>query len=420
MTFTVQADRALVRATGGSRRYMLARITAPSAPARDSRIPVNIGIVLDRSGSMGDARKFDLARDAVEHALRMLQPADRFTLVVYDERVDVLMPSSRATPEATRRALDALDRIGPRGSTDLAAGWLAGCEQVAMYLGRERVSRCLLLSDGLANRGITDRQQLGMRAAEFRERGVVTSTFGVGADFDELLLRDMAHEGGGNSWFIEGASQIPGILTAELGEALEVTMRGTVMTVSLPPGCLARPINRFRYSTVGTRECAIVLGDLVSGQELDVVIEMRFPAVAVGQQVSTELVIGSVETGPVEPNGPVTWTGASHEANDEQPRNVEVDRAVAAQFAAQARAEATEANREGDLEGARRVLERTASRIESYAGNDRELLGLVQALRDEVRTYAEGRMSPMALKMSFYVAESTAKGRDSQGRARRR
>jgi hypothetical protein len=116
----------------------------------------------------------------------------------------------------------------------------------------------------------------------------------------------------------------------------------------------------------------------------------------------------------------VTWTGASHEANDEQPRNVEVDRAVAAQFAAQARAEATEANREGDLERARRVLERTASRIESYAGNDRELLGLVQALRDEVRTYAEGRMSPMALKMSFYVAESTAKGRDSQGRARRR
>ena len=159
---------------------------------------MNVGIVLDRSGSMGDERKFGLAREAVEQSLRMLRPEDRFALVVYDTEVDVLMPSTKATPEAKRRALDALREIGPRAGTDLAGGWLRGCEQRAEFPYDDQVSRCLLLMDGLANHGITDRDELARHAGELRQRGVSTSTFAVGADFDERLLRDMAHEGGGN------------------------------------------------------------------------------------------------------------------------------------------------------------------------------------------------------------------------------
>ena len=165
---------------------------------RCERLPLNVAIVLDRSGSMGDDRKFTLAREAIQQALDMLRPEDRCSLVVYDTQIDVLTPSSFATAEVKHATLTRLENVGPRGGTDLGGGWLRGCEQVAEFLENERVSRCLLLTDGLANHGITDRDALAHHAGELRRRGVVTSTFGVGADFDERLLRDMAHEGGGS------------------------------------------------------------------------------------------------------------------------------------------------------------------------------------------------------------------------------
>ena len=241
MTLSIHTDRPLIRAAAESTRYVLARITAPRAPALETRLPVNVGFVLDRSASMESEQKFGLAREAVEQALGMLRPGDRFSLVVYDDRIDVISPSTIVTIESKRRALAALRHVGPRGNTDLGGGWLRGCEQIAEFLDSERVNRCLLLTDGLENHGITNRNELAGHAGELRQRGVSTSTFGVGADFDERLLRDM----GGNFYFIEGASQIPGMLTGELAEALEVTLRDASLMVTLPRHATAMTLNRF-------------------------------------------------------------------------------------------------------------------------------------------------------------------------------
>src|SRR3990170_462260 len=155
MTLSIRTDRELIRAGARSNRYMLLSFTAPEAPRREDRRPINVAFVLDRSGSMSSERKFELARQAVEQSLRMLRPDDRFSLVVYDAHVDVLGRSSRATQGAIRDALDSLATIGPRGSTDLFSGWMRGCEQVAEFVERESASRVLLLTDGLANHGTT-------------------------------------------------------------------------------------------------------------------------------------------------------------------------------------------------------------------------------------------------------------------------
>jgi Ca-activated chloride channel family protein len=420
MSFVVETDRSLIRAASRSRRYVLVRVTAPAAPPRDSRLQANIALVLDRSGSMDDERKFTLARTAVEQALRLLRPEDRFSLVVYDTEVDVLARSTRATPEATRRALHALESVGPRGGTDLGAGWLRGCEQVAEFLDGEAVSRCLLLTDGLANRGITDRGVLAVHAGELRLRGVATSTFGVGADFDERLLRDMAHEGGGNFYFIEGPSQIPEILTGELGEALEVTIRNAALELVLPNGVDAEPLSRFRHRRAhGDNELRIDLGDLVSEQEIAVVTKVTFPRGELGRSVGVRLTLtGDGALTPRE-EGDVSWTYASHLENDRQSRNRDVDREVATLYAAHARAEAAEANRAADLERARRILERTAERIESYAGDDAELQRLAKELRASVIDFGEAQLTGTALKAAFFASEMVAKSRMPMGSARR-
>ncbi|MDQ6717691.1 MAG: VWA domain-containing protein, partial [Gemmatimonadota bacterium] len=151
MTLNLRTDRKLIRARSSSTRYVLASIEAPEAPAREHRLPVNIALVLDRSGSMSAENKFPLAVEAVRQALRLLDKNDRFSLVVFDNLVDVLTPSSLATAEAKRRAVRALEDVGPRNNTDLCAGWMSGCEQIAEHLEGEAISRALVLTDGLAN-----------------------------------------------------------------------------------------------------------------------------------------------------------------------------------------------------------------------------------------------------------------------------
>ena len=413
-TLRLRADRELIRARGNSVRYLLASITAPAAPTRENRMPVNITLVLDRSGSMQGENKFPLAVNAVEQALKLLHKGDRFSLVTFDDRVDVVMPSTLATSDAKRRALRALQQIPPRGSTDLCAGWMHGCEELSDYVADGTITRALLLTDGLTNAGETNHEVLMHHATELNRRGITPSAFGVGADFDERLLRDIATEGGGNFYFVQHAAQIMDLVTSELGEALEVVVPRATLTIALPKGAHATVINRFRSRRSHERTgITVELGDLVSAQELDVVVRVKFLQGEIDDTVHVKAMLGDETAASVE------FTYASHAANDDQPRDVDVDREVARVYAGLARAEATEANRHGDVDRARRALVGTSRHISEYAGSDAELQALATALRDEVPQYAEAVMSPMSLKQSFFVAESTVKGRSMEGKARR-
>ncbi len=366
---------------------------------------------------MSGENKFNLARQAVEQSLRMLRPEDRFSLVVYDNHVDVLAASSLATQNAIRAALNVLSAIAPRGNTDLCSGWMHGCNEVAEFVDRERVSRVLLLTDGLANHGITNPGELARHASELRLRGVSTSTFGVGADFDERLLRNMAHEGGGNFYFLENALQIPDLITSELGEALEVVMPNAVIEVEIPRNGDAEVLSGFRSSTGGNM-LHVELGDVVSSQDVDVLVRINFPRGEAGSHAATRAHLTGGMPGSIRPEA-IEWTYAGHAENDRQPRDIEVDRAVAAIYAARARAEATEANRRGDFAAAKNVIDRTVARIRSYAGDDQMLNDCWRELAAERPQYDEAVMEPMAMKRAYYVAEMGMKGRAQDGRARR-
>ena len=186
------------------------------------------------------------------------------------------------------------------------------------------------------------------------------------------------------------------------------------LTLTLPRGAEAEVMNRFRSrKSPGRTGIAVELGDLVSAQELDVVIRVKFPLGDLDETVTVSAALDGETSAVVE------FMYASHSANDEQPRNAKVDREVARVFVGRARAEATEANRRGDFDRAYKVLDGTARRITEYAGEDVELNALAMALRDEVPQYTEQTMAPMAMKAAFFVAESSVRGRDVEGKARR-
>jgi Ca-activated chloride channel homolog len=412
-----ETDRTLIRAGASSTRYVRFCFTAPALTQDRRRLPLNVSLVLDRSGSMaGD--KFELARQAAHKALQLLGADDRFSLVVYDTEIDIVTGSTHATADARRIARDRLAEVEPRGSTNLCGGWLRGCEQVGQGLTRDTIGRCLLLTDGLANVGITDGEQLRHHARELRSRGVATSTFGIGADFDERLLQGMADASGGHFYYLQRAAQIPDLLASEMGEALEVVARDSTLDVRAPDGVTVEPVNRLQVHR-DDATTSIVLDDLVSGQEIEVVLAFTFPSGREGHRQEVTLSLGDRD-GALEPSEhTVVWTYASHDENDRQPRNVAVDRAVAAQYAGRARTEALDRNREGDLEGARQALQATANRIRGYAHGDRELVGLVRELDRQSDEYAARPLSSPERKAAAFANYVVGMSRSAAGRARK-
>jgi Ca-activated chloride channel homolog len=426
MRIDVRTDRSLIRADGRSIRYAAVSVVAPQAEMAAIRRPVNIAFVLDRSGSMS-GEKIVLAKTAIENALSMLTDRDRFSVVVFDDRVELVTESAFATSDAKRRALRSLAALEARGSTDLCGGWLRGCEQIALNIIDDSVNRCLLLTDGLANHGITSHDEIRGHSRELRERGIQTTTFGVGEDFDENLLRDLARDGGGRFYFISDAAQIPDFLAGELGEALEVVARGVTVHAALPRGADAEPLGSFRFVRAeGDNEVRVELGDMVSRQEIELVFKLTFPPGVVGSHTTVAFHVAdeSIDPSAGQFGGPsrsidVGFRYDTHAGNDAQPRDRGVDIQVASLYAAHARALATECNRHGQFREAREALSRTARRIESYAGSDRELRRIARELREDMRRFGQAPMPAMDLKAAFFRAESELMSRDRQGRAMR-
>jgi Ca-activated chloride channel homolog len=422
-TLSVRPDRQLIRPNSHSQRFLLARIAAPRAISGRARPPVNLAIVLDRSGSMsGD--KLRVAKAAVEEALARLQPHDRFSVVVYDDVVDVVIESTAASTEARRGAIERLRAIEARGSTNLGEGWLRGCEQVASHLADRGVDRCLLLTDGLANVGITDPGTLATHAAELRARGVSTSTFGVGNDFDERLLQELADAGGGHFYYIADAPQIRDAITSEVGETLEVVARDVNLEITARDDIRIEPISPYKAQAHGNRT-VVSLGDLGSEQVVEVVLRLSFPYGLLGRETGAIValtdrdgVFGLGGTGGSEP-ARLTWTYADDRANDSQPRDPEVDRAVAGLFAARARQEAVQRNRLGDYAGAQRILDATARRIRAYAGHDVVLRDLVDRLGREQVTFSAPMAEPR-LKEAHFASANMLRSRDASGRSVKR
>ncbi len=193
-----------IGANGGRAYLQLSVVTA------DYQIPgqrrLNVAVVLDRSGSMAAEGKIQNAKAALRALINQLDCDDIFSLVIYDDVVDVLRPAARVGDRESLRRL--VDDIQPRGWTNLGGGMVEGFEQVERYARRGYTNRVVLLSDGLANQGITDPAELGRIAREHRHRSISLTTMGVGLEYNENLMVSLANNGGGTYYFIESSRNL--------------------------------------------------------------------------------------------------------------------------------------------------------------------------------------------------------------------
>lgn len=418
---SVRSERSLVRARSGSNRHLVVRVDAPKLDGAAVRKPMNLAFVLDRSGSMGGG-KLDFAKGATLEGISRLQARDRFAVVVYDDQVTVPVESTLATDSARSRARSELASIDARGSTDLASGWLSGCHQIAGRLDEGHVARALLFTDGQANHGETNPDVLAHHAAELRARGIVTSTFGIGLDFDEQLLRRIADAGGGNARFIESNADFGRLLREELSDTLDVVHRSLVLHIHTPRGPIGEHIG---VEVVGpwavTRHEGgfdVALGDIVSEEQLEFVLRILLPAAAVGATAELTFSLSDRDGQVATPAASAQWTWQTHEANDQQPRDIGVDRMVASRHAERAREQAVLANRRHDYGSAKRLLLRIADRIAGYANRDPELCDLVTSLRQDAERYGQ-IMDVQSQKQAYFGSSAKLRGRTATGSATR-
>ena len=231
----VTADKDVLAKGALCTRILEVAITAPLDTSDQSARPLDVAVVLDRSGSM-QGEKLHYAKQAAAHLVDMLSEKDRAAVVMYDSDIDVVFPCMQMTTANREQAKTAIQRITSRGSTNLFDGWLRGCREIAEGDGADRFKRALLLSDGLANEGLTNLDEIATHVRELAARGISTSCFGIGLGYNEHLLEAMANAGGGNFHFLEAMSTIPIAFEREFDELIHTALSDAELEVQLPAG----------------------------------------------------------------------------------------------------------------------------------------------------------------------------------------
>jgi Ca-activated chloride channel homolog len=291
MHANVRIDHQLLAVEAEHDVHVMLELAAPDA-APAARPPLNLALVLDRSGSMGGP-KLEYARRAADWLLSRLHDADRVALVDFDDEVRLLAPLS--PNHGLARAM--LRHVHAGGSTNLSGGWLRGVEELRGAPDGQ-LRKVLLLTDGQANVGIVDPEQLVGLAQSASESGIGTTTIGYGDDFDEDLLTALADAGRGNAHYAATPDAAPAIFAQEV-EGLTALVAQNV-SVEVRPAAdveFVAILNEYPQLPVegGVR---VELGDAYAGDRRRVVLALHVPSVAaLGVAKVADLVVRYVAVG---------------------------------------------------------------------------------------------------------------------------
>lgn len=241
LTLRVAPERDLVF-NGGAREVIVQVELEGRRPEHAPRAPMNLALVLDRSGSMAGA-KIEKAKQAACVALDQLDANDFVSLVIYDNHAEVLIPPQQIESSHERGVLKRkIERIQPGGGTAIYAGVKLGAEQLRKHRDRERLSRIILLSDGLANVGPSRTSELAGLGRELRGEDLSVTTIGLGDDYNEDLMTALAEASHANYYYVQDAEKLPGIFSEELGAARTILARGVTIRITVPDGVRLREI----------------------------------------------------------------------------------------------------------------------------------------------------------------------------------
>ncbi|WP_290702042.1 VWA domain-containing protein [Amphritea sp.] len=334
---------------------------------KQARIPANVAIVLDKSGSMR-GEKIQYAREAAIMAIKRLDERDIVSVVSYDSRVQVVVPATQVRDQ--RAIYNAIRSVHADGNTALFAGVSKGANELRKFLSRNKVNRVILLSDGLANVGPQSASELGELGASLAKEGISVTTIGLGLGYNEDLMTRLAGFSDGNHAFVENAEDLASVFQYEFGDVLSVVAQGVNIEIHCRNG--VKPIRLLgRESEIIGNRVTTRLNQLYSEQEKFVILEVEVPE----QQAETELQLVSVNvhydnllTQNQEQLAGQSIARFSHSKQEvKAARDDKALEAAVEQVANEYSRDAIEARDSGDLKGAKKILQDSASYLGSQA-----------------------------------------------------
>lgn len=417
MQLQLLPERPCLPVNMATRLAVLVRLVAPTVPQM-ARKPLNLCLVIDRSGSMA-GRKLRQTIASAKYVVERLAPTDLFSVVQFDERVKVVIPPRPVADRAQLCRL--LDTVREGGATNLSGGWLQGAACVRKSKTPETVNRVILLTDGIANHGIVDPAVLAKHAAELTEEGIATTTLGYGADFNEDLLTALADAGRGTAYHVETADEAPAVFARELEGLLTIAAQNVRLTICPGrAGCAAHLLTDQDHQQ-NPEGLTVALGDLVSAEERRLLLSAHVPALGsegLALLAAVTLTYDSVggEIRPREVRQELLIRAVSPEQAITVPADPAVTRELlmlrAARILRQAMAEADT----GDTSGALQCLREFLACPNVRQTSDPEVRAARQRVKEVLHQLEQEGYTPMSRKQMSYSSYrwSRSKGRPSE------
>lgn len=257
--------------------YVLLEMVTTQAMA-NVQMPLNFCFVLDKSGSMDDANKIKQLREAVKHAIDLLQPGDIVSIIAFDSSPKTLCASQ--TAQDKNRLKREVDRLDASGGTQMAPAMRSGLNEVRRNLGRDRVSRLVILTDGQ-----TEGEPECLREADNAAReGISIIALGLGSDWNDNLLIDLAQRAQGTADYIADPRAIAHHFQRQVQEGQGAIVQNTLLTLRLMQGIQPRKvwrvaplINDLGVRPLSDRDVQVPLGEMVKDQPQGVLVELLLP-----------------------------------------------------------------------------------------------------------------------------------------------
>jgi Ca-activated chloride channel family protein len=288
----MELDQVMAPAGQNVERHLLITLRAPAqvpaneaAPTTAGRPPLSLTGVLDVSGSMkGD--KLAQAKDAVRQAVSRLHDGDSLALVTFSNEIRTVLAPTPVDEHIRQVVQSALQDINAGGMTALCGGLEEGLKHAGGV--HQQTNLVLLLSDGQANVGETDIEKVGYRAYEGRQKGIIASTLGVGLDYNEALMVEVATQGGGRFYHVQRPDQIAAYVAGELGEVAALAARQTQIHLIIPAGAIVMPLSGAYATQQDGAEATITIGDVPCDTELEIPVRVALAGQRPGNKLSFE------------------------------------------------------------------------------------------------------------------------------------
>ena len=397
-TFVAHADKPMaleaklaqpVMSSGEKQKNYLRVALNGCKPERTDRTPVNVAFVIDRSGSMEGSR-IAQAREAAIMAVNRLDGNDVASVVIFDNKVDVLVAARNVTDQLY--FTDRIRQIGVRGSTAIYDGVTEGAAQVRKFKDARRLNRVVLLSDGLANVGPSRPENFAALGRALLAEGISVSTIGLGHDYNEDLMLQLARASDGNHAFASAPADLVQIFNKEFDDVLASCAQTVSIDVELAPGVrVVRALSR--DGNIEGQHATFQLNQVYAATEHYVLLELEVEgkAAADGQDFGRVKVAYTVPDSGARQEIDTAISGRFSASKDEVTASLDqaVLEAVVEQTTRERAQQAVTLRDQGKRDEAAKLFRENASEIGAYLAQAAKPSSALQQLQSQYNAFAD-------------------------------